>query len=29
MRIVDVDGWVVPDVVGSFVGLVGFDAGPM
>ena len=29
MRFVDVGGWVVPDVVGTFVGPVGFNAGPI
>ena len=27
MRLVDVGGWVVPNVVGTFVGPVGFNAG--
>ena len=29
MGFVDIGGWVVPDVVGTFVGPVGFNAGPI
>ena len=27
MRLVGVGGWIVPDVVGTFAGPVGFNAG--